>query len=312
VPLIGDATALYLGDVPVQKVYAGTELVWPTAVPPPQLSSLAPTSMTHLSGAVTLTATGTGFTPGSLLQIKASGGAWVTTTSSAIVNATTATGTIDMSPGSYSVSVVDSGGQRSNELPFSGLHDTPTLTSISPAAIFYEDPPQRLSVVGTKFYQGMTIYLLPPGGSWQGKAAVIQSATQAYCDGVDLPVGTTKVMVGYDGVNVTRSGQLNLSVTNDVPVITSVTPATIGRGVAFDMVITGRKLGTTQMVTMGVHDFEGLGYWPDQVSDTEVRLNDFFFSVVGSQTGAYDIACRANENFGPILASKVDALTVTD
>lgn len=315
-PLANSGTAYHLGATPLKKLYAGAVQVWPQA---PILTSISPTSMLHLSGAITLTATGNNFFAGCVLQIKlTSASTWTNMNASTVVSKTQMTGSVDMIPGNYTVRVIDAQGRVTAELPFQGLHDTPVLNSISPNTVHVVDAAMRLTVSGSKFYgagsgfTGLTIYLLPPGGSWQAKTTVVTSATSAYADGVDPTVGGTwKVMVGYDGVNVTRSAQQNLTV-NTNPLITSVTPATIGRGVSFDMVINGYGLGTTQMVTMGVHDFDGLGYWPDSVSDTEVRLNDFFFSIAGSQMGAYDIACRANEDFGPILASKVDALTVTD
>jgi len=225
-PLGHTATNYRLGTQQVQRIMAGTTLVWPKT---PTLTSISPTSMEHLSGAITLTLTGTNFGPGCIAQIKGTGG-WINISGSTVVNSTTMTGSVDMGPGRYKVSVVN-GTQRSNEKDFTGNHNTPVLNSISPTQIYLEDGGQRLTVSGSNFYgggsgyTGLTIYTLAPGGSWVARTAAVSSSTSAYTDGYDpSPTGTHQIMLGYDNPNAPRSAQKPLSVINRPPpvAVTSV------------------------------------------------------------------------------------------
>jgi hypothetical protein len=275
-PVVNSGVAYYLGSTPVQKLYAGAVQVWPQV---PVLTDITPDSMLHLSGAITLTATGANFKSGCVLQLKGTAG-WVNIQASTVVSPTQMTGTVDMTPGNYVVRVIDAQGRASGELPFQGQHNTPTLSSIAPTGMYYEDSPQRLTVNGSNFYgagsgyTGLHLFMLPPGGGWQDKGQmVISSGTSAYLDGIDPPsTGDWKVMVGYDNPNTTRSAQLTLSVTNKPVPTPTVTSADGWQGIwgaGYDGVI--NVYGTNFVAPMTVEiDNDLCGGGPFSASATVV------------------------------------------
>lgn len=156
--------------------------LWAPVVPP-ALTTITPA--TGVTGAgVTITATGTGFTPGSKIRF----GATELTTTYVSATELTATGTLP-APNTYSVTVSDPNG-ISNGRPFIVTPPAPTLTGINPDTGSAGATGVTLTATGTGFVSGTEILL-----DGAAQATTVVNATTATAVVTMPAAGTHPVVV---------------------------------------------------------------------------------------------------------------------
>lgn len=214
----------------------------------PHLTSLSPTSVTAGGGSFTLTVNGAGFFLPSVVQFNGTG---VTTshrngTSTTILDATIPSSAIEVG-GLYTVSVfcLATGLLSDNTLTLTALNPTPSITAngLSPASKEVGSPAFTLTVSGSGFVRNSKV-------RWNGqdRPTTFVSSTQLQVDigAADLVVaGTFPVTVFNELVGGLGGGESNgalFSVTNPVPVCTSLSPDHVSSGSdSFSLTITGDK-----------------------------------------------------------------------
>jgi hypothetical protein len=203
-------------------------------VVPFRLDDISPRSVAAGGAAFTLTATGSGFVPGSILTV---GGAAVALTSQ---SSTQLTGTVAASAiaqaGTLGVRVSNPGGLNSNELALT-VTERLTLTAISPAAVTATGPAFVLTLTGTGFVAGAVVQV--------GNASLTPSSLSRAQIQVTVPASAI-AEPGALPVRVTQGAESSTAQTLTVrpaPRITSLNPSgTTAGSVAFTLVVSGSNL----------------------------------------------------------------------
>jgi uncharacterized protein (TIGR03437 family) len=220
--------------------------------PAPTLASISPTTALANSGAFTLTLTGTGFVPASIARWNSTD---LTTT---FVSATSITAqvpaTLITAAGTAQVTVFNPtpGGGTSSAQTFTitAPNPVPTLTNLSPASAAEGSPGFTLTVTGTNFVNGSVI-------RWDGSArpTTFVSATQltAQIPATDLSggAGTAQITVfnPTPGGGASNALQFQITSTNPVPVLTTLTPGSANAGgAAFTLNVTGASFVANSVV----------------------------------------------------------------
>lgn len=149
-PVINSGVAYYIGDTPVQKLYAGAVQVWPPPVPVPTITSVSPTEYHHADGVVEMTINGTGFLPTSEVWLNGFRQNQLTYVSPTQVKANVDpanTGTADLS---WPVIVRNPPNSDSNSVNITVVPE-PTLASINPTSRLTTDPETTVTLTGTNF-----------------------------------------------------------------------------------------------------------------------------------------------------------------
>src|SRR5262249_36259817 len=167
-----------------------------SAAPAPILSSISPTTASSARGpSFTLTAPGSNFTSGSIVQVN---GASRTTTFVSSTQLTAAIPASDIAAaGALSITVFTPapGGGTSGSLTVASVNPTPAISSLSPASVTAGSAAFTLTVTGTGFAAGATATV---GG--QARTLTVDSPTQ--------------VRIAVQGSDVASQGTLAVVVTN--------------------------------------------------------------------------------------------------
>ena len=204
--------------------------------PAPSIGAVDPTSTIAGSGAFTLTVTGSGFIPSSVVQWNGSNRA------TSFANGNRLTASIPASDvagaGSASVTVFNPGpgGGSSNEVAFAIINPAPVLASINPTSATAGGPAFTLTVSGSNFVSGSVVRWNGSdrpttfGNSAQLSAAIPASDITA--------VGTASVTVSNPGGGL--STPATFAINNPTPNITSIAPTSaVTGGDPFTLVVNG-------------------------------------------------------------------------
>ncbi len=219
--------------------------------PSPTLSALNPTSVLAASGAFTLTLTGTGFVPASVVRWNGAD------RPTAFVSTTQLTAQIPasdvLSAGTAQVTVFNPtpGGGTSSALTFTinAPNPVPTLAGLNPTSAVEGSPGFTLTVNGTGFISGSVV-------RWDGspRQTTFVSPTQltAQIQASDLVgIGSTLVTVFNPTPGGGTSNSLSFTIvsTNPAPSLTGISPnqAIVG-GAAFTLTATGANFVSTSKV----------------------------------------------------------------
>src|SRR5215472_12532896 len=224
--------------------------------PAPILSSISPTTASAGGAAFTLTATGSSFTSGSIVQVN---GASRTTTFVSSTQLTAAIPGSDVAAaGTLSITVFTPapGGGTSGSLTVASVNPTPTITSLSPASVTAGSAAFTLTVTGTGFAAGATATV---GG--QARTVTVDSATQVRIavQGSDVASQGTLAVVVTNPAScsnaVCASNSANLSVAAPstsaapAPILSSISPSTASAGgAAFTLTATGSSFTSGSVV----------------------------------------------------------------
>lgn len=210
-----------------------------TIVAGPALSSINPDTITAGSSGFTLTANGTGFASGAVVQWN--GSPLTTTFQSADELTATVPANLVASVGTASVTV-KSGGVTSNSLTFT-IVTAPTISSINPNTITAGSPTFTLTINGSGFAAGAS-------AKWNGTALGVLSVTPTQITATVLASnvmspGTAHVTVTSGGVT---SNSVNFTVVSG-PAITSLSPSAVTAGSpAFTLTVNGTGFASGAVV----------------------------------------------------------------
>src|SRR5499427_7702999 len=196
--------------------------------PAPILSSISPTTASAGGVAFTLTATGSSFTSGSVVQVN---GASRTTTFVSSTQLTAAIPASDIAAaGTPSVTVFTpapgGGTSGARSLTVASVNPTPTISSLSPASVTAGSAAFTLTVTGTGFAAGATATV---GG--QARTVTVDSATQVRIalQATDVASQGTQAVLVTNPTSCTNAMCVSNGVyLNVVAPSTSNTPTTTG------------------------------------------------------------------------------------
>ena len=152
VPNTVTVTAASVAD-PTQSATASVTIVNPV----PAISSISPATLSAGSGGTTLTVTGTGFSPQSVVEV---GGTPLATTYWNPTVLTTVVSAAQLADGeslSVTVTTPTPGGGTSNAVPLPVGYPAPTISSISPVTIYEVSSDTQLTVTGSGFIPQSTL-----------------------------------------------------------------------------------------------------------------------------------------------------------
>jgi hypothetical protein len=193
---------------------------------PPSLSSISPSSATAGGPAFTLTATGSNFVNGSVVQVNGSNR---TTT---FVNSTQLSASIPASDiasaGTLAIGVINPDGSTSGTLPFTVNNPAPSLSSISPSSATAGGPGFTMTLTGSNFVSTSVVQV-----NGAGRTTNFVSATQltAAIPASDIAsAGTLSITVFNPAPGGGTSTPLVFTVTVPLPTLSSISPSTANAG----------------------------------------------------------------------------------
>jgi hypothetical protein len=229
-------------------------------IPTPTITTISPVTVVAGSPALTLAVFGSNFLSGATVSLNTT---QLTTT---FVSATQLTASVPASliaqPGTVQITVANAGGTASNAVSLGITAPVPTLTSLSPSAVPPGGPAFTLTVNGSNFFTGATVYL---GTSAMATTFVsgTQLSTVVPASVVQQP-GTLQVTVTNTGT--AASNPLTLTVLAPAPTITSISPSSVtAGGPGFTLTITGAGFVANATVTLN-----GTTLSPTVVSATQI------------------------------------------
>jgi FG-GAP-like repeat len=221
-------------------------------LPPPQISSISPTSVAAGSPSFTLTINGANFVPGSMLNVIG------TVQSVTFTNATQVTATIPAAivaaVGSVSLSITNpldgagypSGGTSSTvTLEVLTANSQPTIGTLSPASTTVGGPNFPLTLTGTGF---------TPSSIVTFGSATVSSAFQSPTTLTASIPASAIATAGTPYVTVVNPGGkpsvvLTFTVNNPVPMVASVSPSTVAPGSpALTLTVTGTNFNSSSVI----------------------------------------------------------------
>jgi hypothetical protein len=210
--------------------------------PAPSIKALSPTSIQAGGPSFTLTVTGKSFTPSSTIawngQTLASPSnpglpSTVFVTSTTLTALVPATLIQDGGVAQVQVSTPQPGGGVTLPLPFTinaNASSVPQITSLSPAGAFTGGAGLTLTVAGKNFVSQSTVTV---NGNNHSTTFINSTSLQASIFAADLSTsGTLEIAVVNPAPNGGSSNSLPLSVKNQTPSLTSLTPASATAGSA--------------------------------------------------------------------------------
>lgn len=256
----------------------------PTSPGPVTLTSLAPAAVNAGAGATVLTATGSGFTTGSVIEWNG------TALTTSYVSSTSLTATVPaadfMEPGTVPVTVsnASSGGASSEVVDFTvGEQSAPTVATVAPATVTAGGQNFVLVVNGTNFLPTASVL-------WNGSAlpTVFQSSTVLTANVTAAQIvaaGSVTISVLNDSASGGASNTITFAIAPAPPVaplptLVSVSPTSIAQNQGnVTLTLTGTNFtATTQVVPFGVASL-GTTY----VSPTQLSVS---FTVTGTTLAA--------------------------
>src|SRR5262245_10762742 len=178
-------------------------LIIAAPTPAPILSSISPTTASAGGAAFTLTATGSNFTSGSIVQVNGASRSTTFVSSTQLTAAITASDIVAAGNPSITVFTPAPGGGTSGARSLTISNPTPTITSVSPASVTAGSAAFTLTVTGTGFAAGATAAV---GG--QARTVTVDSATQ--------------VRIALQATDVASQGTLAVVVTNPASCMNAV------------------------------------------------------------------------------------------
>lgn len=234
--------------------------------PAPVLTILDPSTVLAGSAAFTLKINGGGFIAGS--QVKFNGADRTTTLVNASQLTIAVTAADIANTGSITIAVVNPtpGGGTSNQLTLPINNPAPMLTSLSPNATLVGSAATLVTLTGSGFRPNSVVKV-----NGADRATTFDSATQlkTTLSMADLAsAGTLKLAVFTATPGGGTSAELNFTVNNPAPTLTSLNPATaIAGGAAFTLTVNG-----TGFVAGTVVKFNGAERAATIVNGTQLTL----------------------------------------
>ena len=198
--------------------------------PLPTLASLSPSAVGEGATSASVSLTGTGFVPGSVVAVP--GGARPTTYTSATMLTVSLTAADLANPGSLGISVANPapGGGSSAALQLSIVNPSPAITSVSPASAAAGSSAILLDITGTGFLPGSTVTF---GGTALTVSVVSSTEVHATVPAALLATGTTaSLALSNPAPGGGISAPVAFSVIAPAPTLTTILPRNVQTGSA--------------------------------------------------------------------------------
>jgi hypothetical protein len=212
---------------------------------PPSLASISPSTATAGGPAFTLTANGSNFVNGSVVQVN---GANRTTTFVSGTQLTAAIPASDIaSTGTLAIGVVNPDGSASGTVSLAINNPSPSLTSISPASATAGSSGFTLTVTGSNFVSSSVVRV---NGSNRTTTFVSSTQLTAAIPASDLAVAALlSITVFTPTPGGGTSAAVTFTVNNPVPSISSISPSTaLVLGSSFTMTVDGSGFVSSSVV----------------------------------------------------------------
>ena len=218
--------------------------------PVPVISTFAPSTIATGAASTTLTVTGTGFVPGTILQVNGTSRptTYVTSTQTSVILTASDLATA----GSISLKAVNPspGGGSSSASSIAVNNPAPTLTGLSPVTVAAgATTPTTVTVTGTNFLSATTVLV---GSS--SRAATVVSSTQltfplTVADEATAGKLSISVVNPSPGGGTTNVGTITVAAPTPTPVLTSVSPNSliVGAGGSY-ITVSGTNLTAASVV----------------------------------------------------------------
>jgi trimeric autotransporter adhesin len=217
----------------------------------PIVSALSPNTAIVGGAAFTLTVNGTNFVQNSAVQWNGSAVQTNYLSNTQLSASIPGNYIASVGPVPVSVSTPGPGGGGSSSMPLTVEYPLPAITSLSPTGVVIGSGPVTLTVNGSNFVQGATVY-------WNNISRVTtfisSTQLQATILASDIAVttaGTAPVTVQNPSPSAGISNIAAFNLENPVPVITSITPTSALAGTSFTLTINGSGLVSGATVKVG-------------------------------------------------------------
>jgi hypothetical protein len=238
VAVSGDASTAVIGGTGDNNA-VGAAWAFSTTEPPPNVTSIAPTSGST-AGGTAVNIKGTGFVAGATVTIGNPATAVNVVTATEITATTAAT-----AAGSYKVVVSDVNGTSTGGPSYTYVAPpAPKVTSITPTSGSTAGG-TKVTITGSGFVAGATVTI----GN-QAKSVVVASATKITATTVATPVGSDEVVV-TDANGTSSGGPSYTYVPPPPPKVTKITPTSGPSTGATKVTITGTGFVSPATVTIG-------------------------------------------------------------
>ncbi|HEY3330731.1 MAG TPA: IPT/TIG domain-containing protein [Capsulimonadaceae bacterium] len=211
------------------------------------ISTLAPATVLLNAADFTLTVNGSKFVSGAVVSIGA------TTLTTTFIGTTKLTAVVPSSTvgsvGGKQITVTNPGASASTASTLTVNYPIPSITSMTPTTLLRGSGATTLTITGKGFQDVSTVKV---AGTAQA-ATLNQDGTLSttLAPGSLASAGPVNIAVFNPTPGGGTSGSSVLTVTNPVPTVTSISPSTAVRGVAFTITVTGTNFVPGSKVTVG-------------------------------------------------------------
>ena len=232
--------------------------------PAPTAASVSPTSVTAGGAAFTLTVSGTGFVPTSVVKFNGAAKATTFVSATQLTAAITAADIAAAGTASVAVTTGAPGGGTSASIQFTINNPNIAITSLTPSSATAGGPAFTLTVNGSGFASGSVVTF-----NGVAKPTTFISATQltAAIAAIDIAsAGTASVAVTSSAPAQVTSGTQIFMINNPAPTAASISPtSSTAGGAAFTLTVNG-----TGFVTTSVVNFNGVSKTTTFVTPTQL------------------------------------------
>lgn len=246
--------------------------------PAPALMSASPASVLVGSGTVSISLTGTGFVPHSIVQWNGSARATTYVSATELQASLTAADVSTAGTGQLSIVNPSPGGGTSSVLTFTTNNPTPALTTANPSTFVAGSSGGSITLTGTGFLSTSVV-------QWNGSARTTTYVTgtqvQAAITAADVANGgTAQVSVINPAPGGGTSSNFAFTINNPAPTATSANPTTVLVGTGVSLAVTGAGF-----VPQSVAQWNGSARTTTYVSATQLQVALNASDVATSGTG---------------------------
>src|SRR6266576_2624042 len=232
----------------------------------PTLTSISPTALAVGTGPASLTVTGNNFVLNSVVQWNGSNRP---TTYLSNTQLTVSIPASDLTmPMSVAVNVVtpSPGGGNSNSVPVAVQYPAPAINSLSPTQVVLGGPAFTLTVNGSNFVSGATVYWNNASRATQFVNSIQLTAAILASDLALASPNSASITVQNPSPAIGVSNAISLVLANPVPQIISVSPTSALAGVIVSITVTGSGFVPGATVQLGSQTFPTNTLMPSMLS----------------------------------------------
>jgi trimeric autotransporter adhesin len=254
--------------------------------PAPAVTSANPSAVIVGSSSVSITLTGTGFVPQSIVQWNGSARATTYVSATQIQVILTAADVSTAGTGQFSILNPSPGGGTSSILTFTANNPAPVVTAANPSTLLAGSNGTSVTLTGTGFIPQS---IMQWNGSARATTYVSATQLQATLTAADVANGgTAQISILNPAPGGGISSNLAFTINNPAPSATSANPSTVFVGTGVSISLTG-----TGFVPQSVAQWNGSARTTTYVSGTQLQVALNASDVVTSGTGSLTVVNAA-------------------